>query len=122
MNYNLKRKGGPTDVYKKKKLKNKGNEIDIRDINSVYRNLYGRVCDEADEGLESALSAVDLSPYAASHLCAQWWNLYGSTILNLGWQKKVVVLGANVSGFTAPDGFCPTGDGCRIDFRYLTVS
>lgn len=97
-------------------------EIDVWNINSAYNTLYGKVSLNIDDLLEKGMLAADAWTYAIHCLGVQWESLSYLPFVNLGFQGKVVLQNANVSGFTAPDGFCPTGNIGRIDFRWLSVT
>lgn len=98
-------------------------EIDLHNINSAHKTLYGKGSDDIDYWLDIAACALDINTYMLLHLQAQYYNYAEeSYVTNLGWQKRALLLQDNVSGVTPYEGFCPTGSSSRLDFRFIEVT
>lgn len=98
-------------------------EIDLHNINSAHKTLYGKGSDDIDYWLDIAACASDINTYMLLHLQAQYYNYAEeSYVTNLGWQKRALLLQDNVSGVTPYGGFCPTGSSSRLDFRFIEVT
>ncbi|MBO5480564.1 MAG: hypothetical protein J6A63_05210 [Clostridia bacterium] len=98
-------------------------EIDLHNINSAHKTLYGKGSDDIDYWLDIAARALDINTYMLLHLQAQYYNYAEeSYVTNLGWQKRALLLQDNVSGVEPYEGFCPTGSSSRLDFRFIEVT
>lgn len=98
-------------------------EIDYSNINSAYNMLYGKVSDNVDEMLTAVKYAKDGNTFAKLHAAVQWEALGARTLINLGWQKKLVVQNLNVEGCMDPQGrgFTPFGYIAGIDLRWIKI-